>query len=108
MTTVINIRQAPSGFKKTDGVQFDQYVYIGRPGLFGNPISLYGKCPVCGQYHKTAGSTLECYRIYLLRRCASDIAFKDAVIGLRGKILVCYCKPNACHGDILAVVAYEL
>jgi hypothetical protein len=27
---------------------------------------------------------------------------------LKGKILVCFCKPLACHGDVLAEIADSL
>jgi hypothetical protein len=33
--------------------------------------------------------------------------FDDAKKELRGKDLVCFCKPKACHGDILLKIANE-
>ena len=78
-------------------------VYIGRPSVFGNPIGIYKRCPVCGGTHDRGG-TLKCYRKYLMGHLEKDPAFKELVKGLYGKTLVCYCKPAACHGDILAEV----
>jgi hypothetical protein len=56
---------------------------------------------ICGQKHDRGG-TLVCYRIYLVDRLIKDPEFRDLVISLKGKTLVCFCKPAACHGDILA------
>ena len=87
-TTVIHIRNAPRGWQ-TDPL----FVYIGRPSAWGNP------------YHISSTMTREeaitAYeRLHLLR-------FDPAKIrtALHEKILVCYCKPKPCHGDVLARIA---
>jgi hypothetical protein len=95
-TDVINIRQAPKGWE-----QNDRYVYIGRAGrgqngYFGNPF------PLNGHEH---GSTLQRFSDYACARMASDEDYARNVAKLRGKILVCFCKPHGCHGDILAILA---
>jgi hypothetical protein len=74
----------------------DRYVYIGREGkglsgIFGNPFHL--------ENDRTA--VLEQYRQYLEKKI-EDEDFKAKVIALKDKILVCFCKPKPCHGDILA------
>lgn len=76
-------------------------VYIGRGGPFGNPIPIGKPCPRCGERHDREGC-LVCYREYLQERLENDPHFKQAVLRLKGKTLVCFCKPQACHGDILA------
>ena len=81
-------------------------VYIGRAGhgndgYFGNPVAIGRKCPICGLVHNTGGSTLPCYTKYLIQKL-QDSEFKNKVKGLHGKTLVCFCKPNPCHGDVLA------
>ena len=53
-------------------------VYIGRAGrgedgYFGNPF-----------------------------RMGQDSEFKHRVLALKGKRLGCFCKPKACHGDVIA------
>jgi hypothetical protein len=66
-------------------------VWIMRPSKWGNP------------YHvKTYGRErcIELYKRYLLR----SKLFYD-VHELRGKDLVCCCKPAACHGDVLLELA---
>ena len=111
---VINIRQAPAGWTRNS-----KFVYIGRPrriegmwfdGLFGNPVVRGSTCPQCGEVHQTAGSTLKCYEEYLRERLEEIDSHHiyHAIKGLWGKTLVCFCKPNPCHGDILADLCEEL
>ncbi len=93
MTKVTNIKDAPKDWK-TD----PNYVYIGRAGkglsgYFGNPFKLEPGKPV--------GSTLDKYREYFTNRMLNDAVFSYGVHCLKGKILVCFCHPDQCHGDII-------
>jgi hypothetical protein len=93
MTKVTHIRDVPPSWASSP-----DFVYIGRPGkgkdgYFGNPVRL--------EPGKPRGSTLERFREYFIDRLASDPDFRLRVDGLRGKTLVCFCKPNACHGDVI-------
>lgn len=63
-------------------------VYIGRGSKWGNPF-------VIGR-DGTREDVIAKYREYLLY---SDLALQ--VIELKGKDLVCFCSPQACHGDVL-------
>lgn len=86
MTRVVNLYKEP----------YD--VYIGRAGkgkdgYFGNPIPLKKGEP--------RGTTIEKYKEYFYSRLESDNEFKSRVLQLKGKTLGCFCKPNACHGDII-------
>lgn len=88
MTTVVNIKS---------GESYD--VYIGRAGhgedgYFGNPFRLTTDA--------SRASVLEQYRIWFLQRVATDREFRRRVLELRGKTLGCFCKPRACHGDVIA------
>jgi hypothetical protein len=65
-------------------------VYIGRPSKWGNPYSI-GK-------DGTRKEVIEKYRKYLL----SNKALLNDLYELEGKVLGCWCKPKACHGDVLA------
>jgi hypothetical protein len=94
MTTVVNIRTS----------RYD--VYIGRggqgkDGYFGNPFRVGELCSRCFNRHETRESTLDCYRAYLLKRVKNDPVFKERLEGLRGKVLGCFCRPFACHGDVI-------
>ena len=90
-TTVVNIRR-----QECD-------VYIGRAtasavkghdGYFGNPFAI-GRD---GGREKV----IELYREYFLNRLEIDPEFARRIKELRGKRLGCFCKPEACHGDVIA------
>jgi len=62
-------------------------VYIGRGSIYGNPFVI-GK----------DGDRAEVIRKYA--NYASKFS-KSQLDKLKGKVLGCYCKPLACHGDVL-------
>ena len=66
-------------------------VYIGRPGPWGNPFS-----------GGTREQNIAAHRAWFL---ASPVLVAKAQSELRGRTLVCWCKPKACHGDVLLEVA---
>jgi len=68
-------------------------VYIGRPSIFGNPFSI--------DKDGTREEVIEKYRIYFNRKLKEDNNFWRRVWECKGKILGCWCKPLACHGDII-------
>ena len=70
-------------------------VYIGRPSKWGNPF----KIGVDG----TREEVIEKYRNYIM-----DSSLLEDIQELKGKTLGCYCKPAACHGDILAELVEEI
>ncbi len=69
-------------------------VYIGRPSYWGNPFSIADD--------GSREEVIEKYREYLKTR--PDITLK-AKLELRGKDLVCFCSPRACHGNVLDEIA---
>jgi hypothetical protein len=71
-------------------------VYIGRPSKFGNPF-------VIGQ-HGSREQVIARFETWLLSQPALVAAAKRE---LRGKSLVCWCAPQACHGDVLMRIANE-
>lgn len=66
-------------------------IYIGRGSEWGNPFVI-GK-------DGTRAQVIEKYRIHVLP--------KLDVSKLKGKHLICFCAPQACHGDLLAQAADE-
>lgn len=93
-TTVVHCRKDP----------YD--VYIGRPGskpssafgagyrqIFGNPfpVKAFGR-----------EGCIERFKTYFLDRVKVDSDFRKEVLKLKGKRLGCFCKPDACHGDVIA------
>ena len=69
-------------------------VYIGRPSKWGNPFKIGADGSREDVIHK--------YRIWIL---ANTSLIKQIRSELRGKTLGCWCRPNACHGDVLAELA---
>lgn len=87
MTTVVNINRVG---------EYD--VYCGRAGhgqdgYFGNPFRLMAGEP--------RGSTITRYRRYFYDRLSTDPEFKRRILELKDKRLGCFCKPNACHVDVI-------
>lgn len=67
-------------------------VYVGRPTRWGNPYRV--------GIHGTRAEVVERYRNSLGER---DIELIRST--LRGKDLVCWCAPEACHADVLLEIA---
>lgn len=85
-TTVVNLRREA----------YD--VYIGRGSPFGNPF-IIGK-------HGTREEVIEKYReLHKSKLLSPDwnvyYTYWQQLESLRGMRLGCYCKPKACHGDVL-------
>jgi hypothetical protein len=80
-TTAVNLRSS----------QYD--VYIGRGSPFGNRYRIGA--------HGTRAEVIESYRTAFLKRIEIDPSFAAEVRALWGKRLGCYCKPLACHGDVI-------
>lgn len=82
MMTVIHIRNKQSGD-----------IYIGRGSPFGNPF----KIGLDGDRYEV----IKKFRTYFENKIQSDETFRKQVLDLEGKRLVCFCKPKACHGDVI-------
>lgn len=78
--------------KKIHGLP-DGAVYIGRPSAYGNPFTI-------GRDGDRA-AVVSKYREWLAERPA---LVAQAQRELVGKALVCWCAPEACHGDVLREV----
>lgn len=75
-------------------------VYIGRPGVFGNPF----KIGVDGDRETVVVK----FREYCIDRCYWDVEYREMVKGLAGKTLECWCGEKLCHGDVLLEIAWRL
>ncbi len=82
---------------------FEEYdVYIGRGSKWGNPYShVQSSYPTIKV--DTREEAIECYALYL----AESPDLLDSLEELQGKVLGCYCKPLACHGDVLVRMINE-
>lgn len=91
MITVIHIKDAPRGWKSNS-----KYVDISRAGKYGNPYPITN--------YRTREEAVEAFAVDLL---SGKLGITDSdIIDLNDKILVCYCKPKLCHGDVY-VARYE-
>ena len=75
----------------------DDAVYVGRPSRFGNPF-------VIGE-HGDRAEVIEAHRRWLAETDEGRAVAEAAREDLRGKDLVCYCHPEACHADTLLEIA---
>lgn len=85
--------------KRTDKALLDSNaIYIGRPGPYGNPFKI-------GEIHNGIRlnriMVLDCYEDWLLWSDQGQEVLKRAKKELIGKNLICWCVPEACHGEIL-------
>ena len=74
--------------RKPDG---SDNIFIGRPSTFGNifTVSEYGR-----------EKAIELFEDYLF-----NSGLIEQIGQLKGKNLICFCKPKKCHGDILLKLA---
>lgn len=86
---------------KMAGERYD--VYIGRGSVFGNPFT--HKQGTKAQF--IVGSRDEAVAAYR-KWVVTQPEIMSQLHTLKGKTLACYCKPAACHGDVLAEMADAL
>ncbi|MDN4059557.1 DUF4326 domain-containing protein [Massilia sp. YIM B02769] len=91
ITRVVNIKKETHFASQRSTLSYE---YIGRGSYWGNPYSMF-----------TGGES----RDEVIRKFKYDFEFdkfpnkkKTEVYKLAGKRLGCFCKPDACHGDVLA------
>lgn len=66
-------------------------VYVGRPSPWGNPFAMRAE--------SERALVVRRFEDYARQRLGREPHWLDA---LRGKDLVCFCAPRACHADVLA------
>jgi hypothetical protein len=75
-------------------------VYIGRPSKWGNPFS--HKDGTLAKFKtNTREEAVKKFEEYLI----GNMDLMKDLPSLKGKVLGCWCKPKACHGDVLAKYA---
>lgn len=91
ITRVVNIKKQP---EYQDSRSSPGYEYIGRGSYWGNPYSMY-------EEGDDRDEVIRKYQ-YDFDRDLFPNKKKSEVLKLAGKRLGCFCKPAACHGDVLA------
>ncbi|KKL66852.1 hypothetical protein LCGC14_2140910 [marine sediment metagenome] len=98
MTRVVNLR-------------IDEYdVYIGRGAgaVWGNPFSHLTSSLAEFMVSSREESIVK-YREWIMQRLKDEPALAEEMKReLKGKVLGCYCKPKACHGDVLIEIVESL
>lgn len=74
-------------------------VYIGRPSKWGNPFTVK---------EHGYGVAIELHKEWIKEQIRTGKLTKADFEELRGKRLGCFCKPRACHGDVLAKITNRL
>ena len=64
-------------------------VYVGRPSKWGNPFAL-GR-------DGSRDEVISMYRCWVV----TQIGLMNSLDELRGKDLICWCAPLACHAEVL-------
>ena len=93
VTASLTSTPAPRVLNKHHGGIRKDAVYVGRPSKWGNPFAI-GR----------DGNRIEViakYRTWI----SNNTALMAAIPELRGRNLVCFCAPAACHGDVLLALA---
>ncbi len=90
---VINMPKVLNKYKH--GIPFGS-VYIGRPSKWGNPFTI-GK-------DGTRDEVIRKHKEWIYSNPSMIATIKNE---LRNKDLVCFCYPQACHGDTLLSIANE-
>ena len=78
-------------------IKHEKYdIYIGRGSKWGNPF-IIGK-------DGTRSEVIKKYNKWI----QNQPQLMNSLHELNGKILGCYCKPKACHGDVLIKLIYKI
>ncbi|CEO39119.1 DUF4326 domain-containing protein [Photobacterium kishitanii] len=97
ITRVINIKNSDEYSTTTIDPKFE---YIGRGSYWGNPYSIY-EVEDLDEDETPRDNVIRKFKYDFEYNCLLN-RDKNKVYSLAGKRLGCYCKPEACHGDVLA------
>lgn len=90
LTKVVHFKKSP----------YDIYIGRGKGNKWGNPYS-HKEDTLAKFQVATRKEAIEKYREWIMTQPELLAALPE----LKGKVLGCYCKPQACHGDVLAELA---
>jgi len=109
-TKVVNVKVGeirPRYANLKEWMKAKNHVYIGRAGVVFIDKERFPKkaSPFANKFKIGKSSTREDviaqFREWFYDKIAKDKDFKAQVEKLRGKTLGCWCKPEACHGDVI-------
>lgn len=77
-------------------------VYVGRPTKWGNPFTHLAEGRTQAKFLLSSREkALEAYANWIVRQPELMASLHE----LKGKDLICWCKPASCHADILMELA---
>lgn len=107
MTQVVNVRVAhirPKYVDLKEWMSDNQNIYIGRKQIVFVNGTRYPPVdsPFCNPFRldKNRSEAIAKFRKYFYQKL-EDPVFRKQVLELKGKTLGCWCKPEACHGDVI-------
>lgn len=118
MTTVVNVKVAhirPRYKDLSDWMKDPNNFYIGRAGVvfidgkrFPTPsaVSAFHN-PFKVGAHGTRENVIEKFETYIRGKLSENPELVNELLSMRGKSLGCWCKPEACHGDVLVRLIEE-
>jgi hypothetical protein len=68
---------------------------IDRRSIFGNPYEMKNRS------NAERERVIEEFAKYFFKELKESLLFQSQVHALKGKTLGCWCKPKACHGDVI-------
>jgi len=103
-TTVVNIANDSCDVYIGRGIEIRTHMLTnginpGEEGWLGNSHPI-GWCEICKENHIRV-ECIDKFKQDFYKKISSDLVFRESVLALKGKRLGCYCKPKACHGDII-------
>lgn len=99
MSTNNESRTRPSRVVHVKKENYDLYIgrynsYLGERGSFlANPFKIGPGT--------SREESIQRYRNWFYDQIENTPNFRDRVLALKGKTLGCWCKPLACHGDVI-------
>lgn len=90
----------PRVFNKHRDVVPNSAIYIGRGSKWGNQWS-HQEGTTAEYKVNFRSEAIQKHKEYVLKMFDNSSLFRAHLEELRGKDLLCFCSPLACHGDIL-------
>lgn len=98
-TEVVNIRDHKN-WKAEGGVYIGRGFRGQRGSTFANPFKIGAD--------GDRDTVIEKYKKWISARLKHHSGVAEEFEGLRGKMLVCWCAPEPCHGDVLVELLERL
>lgn len=116
--SVVNVKVQyirPNGYDNlSEWMSYPNNVYIGRAGIVFIDKERFPKksSTFCNPFKVgkdgTREQVIDKYETHIRKLLKDNLYIRDELIELKGKTLGCWCKPDACHGDVLLKIINEI